>query len=177
MRIVQNFIRTSFKTKFKIFRFLELIRLPPLPLVVKKYVIQLVSEQIEIREKQNVTRKDFIQLLIKIRNGGSLTGQETDWDIHSTGLPNEKTMSIEQCAAQIFIFYVAGSDTSASTVAYTIFECARNQDLQRRLQNEIDKTLENHSGLLTYDCVQEMKLLDLCVMGKINYIEAIKRKI
>lgn len=105
-------------------------------------------------------------MLIQIRNGETVSSQETEWDIQHIAKATEKTMSIELCAAQIFIFYVAGFDTTASTVACTIFECARNPDVQKRLQHDIDTALEKHQGKLTYECMQDMTYLDLCVMGK-----------
>lgn len=124
----------------------------------------LITDQIEYREKERVLRKDFIQFLIQIRNTGKVSLDESNWDIEPVS-DDKKTMSIEQCAAQIFIFYVAGFDTSASTITYTIFEAARNPEIKKKLRDDIDAALKKHDGKLSYECMQDMKYLDLCVMG------------
>lgn len=129
--------------------------------------MDLVKTQIEQRERDNVVRKDFIQLLIQIRNSGEINADESDWKVKAVS-SNQKTMSIEQCAAQVFIFYIAGFDTSASTTAFTIFEVARNQRVKDLLLADIDQTLEKHGGVLSYDAINDMQYLELCIMGKYN---------
>ena len=58
---------------------------------------------------------------------------------------------------------MAGTETSASTITFTLFELARNQDLMTKLQNEIDEALKKNDGQLTYDLINELPFLDLCV--------------
>lgn len=135
-----------------------------MPVEVKDFMINIVKTQIDHREKNNVTRKDFIQFLIQLRNTGKVNADDSIWDVE-TSSDNLKSMSIEQCAAQVFLFYVAGFDTSASTIAYCLFEFAQNQTILRKIQNEIDETLQKHDGKLTYECIQEMSFMELCLMG------------
>lgn len=141
--------------------------------------MKLVKTQIEKREQENIVRKDFIQFLIQIRNSGKINTDESDWNVKTVSA-NEQTMSIEQCAAQVFIFYIAGFDTSSSTAAFTIFEVARNARVKALLQADIDRTLEKHNGVLSYEAINEMQYLELCVMGKhkfnlsIQWLKSIK---
>lgn len=72
-------------------------------------------------------------------------------------------MSCEEIAAQVFIFYVAGSETSTSTVAFTLYELTQNEELMERAQADIKSTLAMHDGELTYESIMEMKFIDLCV--------------
>lgn len=72
-------------------------------------------------------------------------------------------MTYEEIAAQVFVFYIAGSESSSSTVAYTLYELAQNEDLMIRAQNDIDKALEQHNGELTYESIAGMEFIDLCV--------------
>lgn len=45
-------------------------------------------------------------------------------------------------------------------------ELAQNEDVQRKLQNEIDETIENLDGKeLTYDALMKMKYLDMVISG------------
>lgn len=125
-------------------------------------MIRLVSSQIEQREREYATRNDFLQCLIQIRNGGPAQQMDTfDGDADT-----DKTMSIEQCVAHVFLFYLGGFDTSASVAAYTVFEAARHPRVLALLLREIEETLQRHDGELTYECIGEMKYLELCLKGE-----------
>lgn len=50
-------------------------------------------------------------------------------------------------------------------------ELAQNEDVQRKLQNEIDETIENLDGKeLTYDALMKMKYLDMVISGIYIYL-------
>lgn len=72
-------------------------------------------------------------------------------------------MTHEEIASQVFIFYIAGSESSSSTVAYTLYELTQNEDLMDRAQEDIKSILAMHDGDLTYESIMEMKFIDLCV--------------
>lgn len=72
-------------------------------------------------------------------------------------------MSFEQIAGQVFIFYIAGNETSTSTIAYTLYELSQNVDLMVRAQKDIETALEKYDGHLTYEAVMDMPFIELCV--------------
>lgn len=133
---------------------------------VQKYFIDITSQAIEHREKNNIVRKDFMQLLLQLRNNGKVS-QDGDWDIKSAA-SSKKTLTIEECAAQTFLFYIAGFDTSASTLTYCLYELIRNKELKEKVQREIDETLERHNNEITYDAINEMKYLELCILETVR---------
>ena len=75
------------------------------------------------------------------------------------------TLSAKELAAQAFMFFVAGFETSAATMNFCLYELALNPDIQDRLRNEIDTVLKKHGGGLTYDGIQEMSYLDKTISG------------
>lgn len=121
--------------------------------------MRLATETIEYREQNNIVRKDLMQYLIQLRNNVSI---DSDDLVTSSGKGN-KSMTIEQIAGQVFIFYIAGNETSSSTIAYTLYELTQNEDLMKRAQDDIKSTLEKHNGKVTYESVMDMKFIDLCV--------------
>lgn len=76
---------------------------------------------------------------------------------------NKLTMS-EAAAAQAFIFYSAGYETSATTATYCLYELACHQHLQDKVCKEIDKTLEEH-GEFSYTALNEMTYLHKVING------------
>jgi cytochrome P450 family 6 len=75
-------------------------------------------------------------------------------------------LSAKELAAQAFVFFSAGFETSATTMSFCLYELALNTDIQDRLRNEIDAVLEKHGGSCTYEAIQEMNYLDKTVSGK-----------
>lgn len=64
-----------------------------------------------------------------------------------------------------FAFFIAGFETSSSTLNYALLELAQNPQIQDKLRNEIQATLKKHGNQITYDSIQEMKYLDQVVLG------------
>ncbi|XP_073840778.1 cytochrome P450 6d5 [Musca autumnalis] len=124
---------------------------------------KIVRQTIERREKHNIVRKDMLQLLLQLRNTGKINGDEDEgWSAEKTK-DALASMSIEMIAAQLFLFYVAGFETSAATAAFTLYELSRNADLLQKAQEDVEQALEKH-GSLCYDSLKDMKFLDMCVM-------------
>ncbi|EDW31899.1 GL10715 [Drosophila persimilis] len=127
----------------------------------------MMKRTIEFRESNNVVRKDLLQLLIRLRNTGRI-GEDDDevWDME-TVQEELKAMSIEKIAAQAFLFYVAGSESTAAAAAFTLYELAMYPELLKEARDELDTVLQRHNlegtGKLTYEAVQDLKFLDLCL--------------
>jgi cytochrome P450 family 6 len=134
-----------------------------LPKEVREFCISLVKKTIEYREQNNESRKDFMQLLMQLRNTGEV-GQDGEWAVKSTD-ESKKTMTIEQCAAQVFVMYIAGFETSSATTSFCMYELCKNPALMKTVQDEIKVTLAKHGGAITYESIQDMTFLELCFAG------------
>lgn len=73
-------------------------------------------------------------------------------------------------AGQSLSFYLEGTETSATTFSYVLYELARNPECQEKLYDEIVATMAKHDGQLTYDAIQEMSYLD-CVLLEASRID------
>lgn len=76
------------------------LRLPAFPRDASEYFMNMLRETVDYREKNNVKRNDFLQLLIQLKNKGVLDGE--------TGESEAEKMTFDQIAAQAFIFFFAG---------------------------------------------------------------------
>lgn len=127
-----------------------------MPKEISDFFINTVKETVEYREKNNIQRNDFMHLLMQIKNTGKVDGEMVDLG----------TLSIEELAAQIFVFFIAGFETSSSTMTFSLYELAMNQELQDKTRGEILQVLERFNGVLTYDAAMEMTFLDQVINGE-----------
>lgn len=63
-------------------------------------------------------------------------------------------------------FFVAGFETTASTISYTLYELAFHQEYQDLLRSEILHELAENKNQVTYELVQGIKYLEWAVNGK-----------
>lgn len=129
----------------------------------------IIQHTIEFREKNGVIRKDLLQLFIELRNTGQIS-ENDKWQATKAKSEHTKAyMSIDMIAANSFLFYVAGSETTAATISFTLYEMAMYPEILAKAQKEVDEILQKHDlkpdGQLTYEAIQDMKYLDLCVKG------------
>lgn len=153
-----------FLLKFIAPKLLVLLRIKAIPMEVERFVKTIVKENLEYREKNHVSRKDFFQLLIQLRNGAVQTDDE--WNTMIKADESQKTMTLNEIAAQAFVFFAAGFETSSTTLSYCLYELAKNPAIQNRVHNEIDGVLREHNGQLTYEAVSDMIYLEKCIDGK-----------
>jgi cytochrome P450 family 6 len=102
---------------------------------------QSFLDTLEQREKSQVKRNDFVQLLLGLRN----------------------LYTPSELAAEAFLVYTGGYETSSTLMQFTLYELALNEDMQDRLRDEINQEIEDNENKLTYDSLFGMKYLDMVV--------------
>jgi cytochrome P450 len=85
---------------------------------------------------------------------------------NSTIFTDVQKFTLFEAAAQAFVFFVGGFETSSTTMQFALYELALNKDVQERLREEIKSVLDKHDGKITYDGINEMDYLDRVVSGK-----------
>ncbi|EDW74195.1 uncharacterized protein Dwil_GK21806 [Drosophila willistoni] len=117
---------------------------------VQDFYSRIVKETVAIREKENIKRSDFMDLLIELKNK-----KNSDQD-HAE---ESKGITIEEVIAQAFIFFVAGFETSSSTMGYALYELAKNPHIQDKVRAEVEQVFEKHNQQFTYECMKDLKYL------------------
>nr|CAH7754535.1 unnamed protein product [Callosobruchus chinensis] len=129
---------------------------------VEKFFLSTVKDTIRYREQNNIFRKDFMHLLIQLKNRGEVTDDDKI-SVEKGESQEGKHLSENEIAAQCFVFFLAGFETSATTMTFALYELAANQDIQDKLREEISNVLEKHGGEMTYEAIMEMTYLDKIV--------------
>jgi cytochrome P450 family 6 len=145
------------------------LRIDPFEKDLTEFIYSMVNQTIDHREKNNVQRKDFMQLMVQLKNQGYLSPDKDDTvdeDKSQSADKNEvyTKLTVDEIAAQAFIFFGAGFETSSSTMSFCLFELARNPEVQQKAQADIDRVLKAaNTTELNYNLLQEMKYLDYCI--------------
>ncbi|KAK5638813.1 hypothetical protein RI129_013108 [Pyrocoelia pectoralis] len=115
-----------------------------IPTDVATFFSTIVRETVEYREKNDERRNDFLQILIDMKNNVDVAHQQ---------------LTINELAAQSYIFFLGGFETSSTTMGFCLYELARNQDMQDKVRSEVNLVLEVHNGALSYDAIKDMKYM------------------
>lgn len=75
-------------------------------------------------------------------------------------------MDMDDIAAQALVFFLAGFETTSTLLCFASHQLAVHPDIQNKLQEEIDATLQQHGGKITHEAVHSMKYLDMVVSGE-----------
>ncbi|KAF5296484.1 hypothetical protein FQR65_LT01473 [Abscondita terminalis] len=110
----------------------------------------IIKQNIKEREEKGIVRYDMVHLMMEEKKSRERSGvKETITDI--------------DIAAQAMLFFFAGFETVSTLMSFTAYELAVNEDVQHRLQAEIDDALRECNGTITYETLVKMQYLDMVI--------------
>ncbi|XP_075214499.1 putative cytochrome P450 6a17 [Lycorma delicatula] len=147
---------------------------------INNFFLKLTKDILKFREEMGTRKNDFIQLMIneKKKEQGlfhheknpiscdeyenedkelldQLKNIPTSSDKWST---SSEMFTEEFIAAQTFLFISGGSETTAATLSFVLYELAVNQDVQKKLKKEITNILSSHE--FNYQSIKKMVYLE-----------------
>ncbi|KAL0100762.1 hypothetical protein PUN28_019264 [Cardiocondyla obscurior] len=145
-----NFLSGSRAWKFILLRsFPTLGRLLNVKIIddnVTSFFKDVIGNTIATRDAEHITRPDMLQLMMDIRGKDAC-----------------RELDIDDMVAQAFVFFFGGFDTSSTAMCFAAHEIAVNPEVQARLQQEIDKVLEESNGEVSYEAINHMEYLDAVI--------------
>ncbi|XP_061711771.1 cytochrome P450 6B5-like [Cydia pomonella] len=126
------------------------------PKAIKDFFYGLVNDILRERNGQASNRKDFMDLMLELRNAGEIHGVKR----HEDDKDRKLQITDDVMAAQAFVFYAAGYETSATTMGFLLHELALHPEIQGRVVAEINQVLKKHGEKITYDCIKDMAYLE-----------------
>lgn len=81
-------------------------------------------------------------------------------------------ITFEQAAAQAFVFFAGGFETSSTLMQFALYELSLQPEIQEKTRAEIKNIIKKHEGKITYEAVYEMHYLGRVIDGK-NFLVTI----
>jgi len=92
------------------------------------------------RDEVHITRPNMLQLIMDIR-----------------GKEGRRELDIDDMPAQTFIFFLGGFETSSTAMCFAVHKIAANPEIQMKLQQEIDKILDESNGEVSYEVINRLE--------------------
>lgn len=128
------------------------------------FFMNAVKETFEYRESKNIKRNDFLQLLIQLKNGRADDGEVNN------GVSDKSvgtSITFNEAAAQAFVFFLAGFETSSTAGTFCLYELATNKAIQDKLRAEVQTVLKEYNGQLTYEAIMKMTYMEKVIQGRL----------
>ncbi|KAJ2946897.1 hypothetical protein O0L34_g16235 [Tuta absoluta] len=127
----------------------------------EKDLTNLVQEILKQRNYQPSGMNDFIDMLLELRNKGDMVGDSIEHKkADGTAEVVKASLDDDIFVAQVLVFFAAGFETSSTATSYALHQLAYHPEVQKKVQEEIDRVLAKYENKLCYDAVKEMTYLD-----------------
>ncbi|KAF6208006.1 hypothetical protein GE061_016455 [Apolygus lucorum] len=140
-----------------------------------EFFINTVNETLEYRKKNGVVRQDFLHLMNEVLEKEREMVRSGQMDPNDPHVFDHATL-----VSNSFVFFVAGFETTSTTISYAMHELALNHRIQEKLYTEIVTVSAKHNGQLTFEAIQEMKYLDHVISETLRLyppVPALTRKV
>lgn len=129
---------------------------------IEKKTVSIVKQIMTQRNYKPSGRNDFIDMMLELKQKGKVIGESLE-QRNPDGSPKivELELDDQLLAAQVFIFFAAGFETSSSASSYLLHKLAYNPEAQERCQKEVDEVLKKYDGKLCFDAIKDMKYLEM----------------
>ncbi|XP_034654680.1 cytochrome P450 6g1 [Drosophila subobscura] len=111
-----------------------------------------IDHVMEERERTGTVRNDLIDVLVGLRKEAAEEPTKQHY-----------ARNFDFLVAQAGVFFTAGFETSSSTMSFALYELAKHPQLQSRLRQEINESLVEGGGTLSYEKIQSLEYLSMVV--------------
>lgn len=111
---------------------------------VERFFEKVTHDAIRMRLESGQRRDDFLNYLLQLRE-------------------RKPTMTDIDLTAHTMTFFIDGFETSSNVIAWALFNLGENKEAQRRLREEIEKTVGGVDAKVSFEQINDMEYLDQVV--------------
>ncbi|KAI0976691.1 cytochrome P450 [Xylaria arbuscula] len=142
------------------------------PIILNNVPIAVFKEAKEARENYDLYMKEFLQQKVQdVRRGDRDIGMDIMGSLVATSYQDGSKASIQLDDSEIignaFIMFLAGHETTANVMHFTMLELANNPAAQRRLQHDIDTILGRDSDPATWSYEDKVGAMQASMIGAV----------
>ncbi|CAH1395676.1 unnamed protein product [Nezara viridula] len=142
---------------------------------VRHFFLSTTEKILHQRRSTGVVRKDFVQLLLQLKEKGTveIDSRETEKNKVDTETSNEVIeLTDNLLAAQSFAFFLAGYETTSTTLYFTCYLLAKHPEIQERARKEVQEIKAKY-GQFTFESLKELKYLNYCILESMRMYPAV----
>jgi len=138
------------------------------------FFANIVRKTIQQRKASKERKDDLIDMMLDAMEGFKEEDQDENEDQYEADMKlihkaNGKDLDEMSLIGTAMVFLVAGYDTTGMTLSWICYELAKNPDLQRRLQEEVDAAYEAAGGKTPdYNEIQGFTFLDQLIQESLR---------
>ncbi|KAH8331652.1 hypothetical protein KR074_009061 [Drosophila pseudoananassae] len=121
-----------------------------------RFLRKTINYVLDERERSGQTRNDLIDILIEFRRNTQ--------QAKAKGVKDQFVFEGDILVAQAVLFFTAGFESSSSTMAFAMYELAKDADVQRRLREEIKEALVASGGQVTMKMIESLEYMQMILM-------------
>lgn len=72
---------------------------------------------------------------------------------------------MDEIVSQCFVFFLAGFETSSTTMAFSLYELCEHPEMQEKTRQELFKVLKKYDNEITYDSLNELEYMQQVIDG------------
>lgn len=158
------FGRTNFNVRWHLFKktysnLMKHFGFKRYPQFIEDFFMRVTRDSIFERERLGIQRNDFLNILIDLKNTKDENG--------------DPMLTYDQISAQLFVFFIAGNETSSTNMSYMLYELAKHPEIQEKLRREIVEVMQKHNNELTYEAMLEMTYMDQVITETLRLYPAL----
>ncbi|XP_017039160.1 probable cytochrome P450 6g2, partial [Drosophila ficusphila] len=132
------------------------LRFKVVPAEASRFLRKTINYVMTEREQSGEKRNDLIDILIEFRRSTQ--------QAKASSIQDQFVFEGDILVAQAVFFFTAGFEASSSTMAFAMYELAKNADIQQRLREEIRNALVESGGQVTLKMIESLELMQMILL-------------
>lgn len=129
---------------------------------------KIILKTLHEREQNKVLRPDLVHLLLEAKNNGRILEEHETAEVFET-CAKSVDWTEDDFVAQCLVFFMAGFETSSTTMTFMSYELAANKDVQENLYEEIAGAWKSlGTSTPTFEDINKLKYLEMVLSGNMS---------